>query len=605
MTSEDAILQGDGKSRSLRAALARLWIKLSRRRRFQLALLVCLSLLASSLEVVSLGLLFPFLALLAAPLQQNRHPVIDSLMNIIGTDDIGVLTGLALIGFCVAALVSGVVRLVVLMANNRFSFSLATELGQEVYRKTLFQPYISHLSQNSSVLVDAALNKTMAVAGNVVAQILTLITSVLVGLGILSAIMATDAVVAVSTGLAFGLIYAAIIVLARGELRRNGETIAQQSILAIQALQEGLGGIRDVIIDGSQDVYVRVFREADRPFKMAMARNAVIAGAPRFVVETLGMILIASLAFMLSRGNGGIADAIPTLGVLALGAQRLLPMLQQSYAAFATIRGNEAALWEVLRLLDKPLPENSQPTELPLSFNGEIRLEGVRYDYPASGKPVIEGLDLTINKGTRVGFFGPTGGGKSTTLDIIMGLLTPTAGRLLVDGVPVDTKNQSGWRRHLAHVPQSIFLSDGTVAENIAFGAGRENVDIPRVHEAARLAQLAPTIESWPEGYNTVVGERGVRLSGGQRQRIGVARALYKRADVIVLDEATSALDNDTEAALISSVESLGSEMTILMVAHRLTTLRNCDVLVELEGGRIKRVGSYADLLGQREKSGE
>ena len=597
MASEDKSLSGGRVNNGLGTALARLWVKLTRRRKVQLGFLVGLSILASSLEVLSLGLLFPFLALLAAPLQESRHPIIETLMSFLGTEDMSVLAGVVLIGFCLAALVAGVVRLLVLVSNNRFSFSLANEIGEEVYRRSLFQPYTDHLLQNSSTLVDAALNKTMAVAGNIVAQVLLLITSALVGAGILAAIMMTDAVVAISTGLAFGGIYAAIILLARGELRRNGETIARQSTRAIRALQEGLGGIRDVIIDGSQDLYVRVFREADRPFKMAMARNAVIAGAPRFVVETLGMILIASLAFVLSRGSGGVADAIPTLGVLALGAQRLLPMLQQSYAAFATIRGNEAALWEVLRLLDRPLPTVSTAAQ-PISFQREISLEGVRYGYPSSGQPVILGLDLKIRRGERVGFFGPTGGGKSTTLDIIMGLLSPTSGALLVDGILVDSSNQTSWRSHLAHVPQSIFLSDGTVAENIAFGAEPGDIDRLRVREAARLAQIDSTIESWPAGYDTIVGERGVRLSGGQRQRIGVARALYKHADLIILDEATSALDNETESALIAAIGSLGADVTVLMVAHRLTTLRNCDLVVELEAGKVKRLGAYADLIG-------
>ena len=582
-------------ARGMSAAISAFWQRLSRRRRLQFFVLIGLSLIASVAEVASLAMLFPLLMVLTTPQQALDNGVIHRFANFLNITDSADLAVAALLSFIIASLAAGLVRFVVLMANNKYTFGLAAELSEQTYRKCLYQPYSVQLQRSSSSLIDGVIHKTLAVTTNVVSQLLVLMTSTLIGTSILITLFVTDPIVAGITGGTFTLVYTIITLTVRKQLKQNGETIARQSTQVTKALQEGLGGIRDVLIDGTQDVYVQVFRAADRPIKAALARNAVIAGSPRFIVETLGMVLIATLAFLLMGPNGGAGSAIPTLGVLALGAQRLMPMLQQSYAAIATIRGTEASLREVIELLDQP-DEPVQSGEL-ISFENNIQLAGVEFQYPTTSAPVLRKVDLTIAKGSRIGLYGATGGGKSTTLDVIMGLLSPTGGRLLVDGVEITEERQVSWRRHVAHVPQSIYLSDGTIAENIAFGFPRGQIDVERLHMSARSAQIADTIESWPDGYNTRVGERGVRISGGQRQRIGVARALYKRADLIILDEATSALDNKTESALIAAIESLGPDVTIIMVAHRLSTLKNCDWLVEIEGGSVKRIGSYEDIV--------
>ncbi|MBN9332113.1 ABC transporter ATP-binding protein [Devosia sp.] len=576
-------------------AVAALWQRLPQRRRRQFYGLIAISLLASVAEVMSLAMLFPLLLLLASPQQAMESGFIQPVATAIGLTDTAPLAFAALMAFIAAALAAGIIRWIVLVANNNYSFGLATELSERAYRKSLLQPYSVQLQRNSSTIIDGVMNKTMAVAGNVVAQILTLMTSTVVGLSILVTLIVTDPTVAAVTGITFAVIYITITIAVRQRLQQNGEIIARESARAINALQEGLGGIRDVLIDGTQETYAQIFRNADRPFKAAMSRNAIIAGSPRFIVETLGMILIATLAFFLTRADGGMGSAIPTLGVLALGAQRLLPMLQQSYAAIATIRGSEASLWGVIELLDQPDAPSQSVSKVP--FERDIRLAAVSFQYPTASVPVLHDMTLTIPKGSRCGFYGPTGGGKSTTLDIIMGLLEPSGGRIEVDGLPITEQHQKAWRAHVAHVPQAIYLSDSTIAENIAFGSKRDEIDMDRLRSAARSAQIADTIESWQNGYDTRVGERGLRISGGQRQRIGVARALYKQADLIILDEATSALDNQTESALIDAIEALGSHVTIIMVAHRLTTLKNCDALVEIEGGRVKRVGRYDELI--------
>jgi ATP-binding cassette subfamily B protein len=315
-------------------------------------------------------------------------------------------------------------------------------------------------------------------------------------------------------------------------------------------------------------------------------------------MEALGMVMIAALAYALSQRPGGIASAVPVLGALALGAQRLLPALQQAYSAWQSIAGNRDSLADVIDLLDQDVPaELLQPAPPPLPFRDEIRFDGVRFRYNLATPWVLDGLTLRIAKGSRIGFVGSTGSGKSTTLDLLMGLLTPTEGSISVDGVVLDEASVRAWQQSIAHVPQSIYLADASLAENIAFGVPAAGIDRERVRRAARQAQIQEFIESGPEGYDAQVGERGVRLSGGQRQRIGIARALYKNASVLVFDEATSALDNATEQSVMATIDSLDRGLTILLIAHRLTTVRHCDQIVLLEHGQVMAVGSYDQLL--------
>jgi len=332
---------------------------------------------------------------------------------------------------------------------------------------------------------------------------------------------------------------------------------------------------------------------ADQPMRRAQGSNQFIAQAPRFGVEALGMVLIAALAYVLTKQPDGISTAIPVLGALALGAQRMLPVMQLAYASWTNIQGGQVSLRDTLDLLDQPLPEyanQSPPTPLP--FQRKISLNQVSFRYGPETPWIFNELNLSIAKGSRVGIIGTTGSGKSTLLDIVMGLLTPTEGVLAIDGQAITIGNQRAWQEHIAHVPQVIFLADSTIEENIAFGQPQSKIDRHRVIQAAKQAQIADIIETWPDQYETFVGERGIRLSGGQRQRIGIARALYKKADVIIFDEATSALDNGTERAIMEAIEGLSKELTVLIIAHRPSTLKNCTQIIELSDAGIRSIRS-------------
>lgn len=302
------------------------------------------------------------------------------------------------------------------------------------------------------------------------------------------------------------------------------------------------------------------------------------------------MVAIALLGGLLVLQRGSGAAVIPLLGALALGAQRLLPALQQIYGGWASLKGCNAAIQVVLASLNQPLPPLVHVAK-PLPLRGGIRLEAVQVRYGPEQPEVLRGLELEIHRGERIGLIGSTGSGKSTMVDLLMGLLAPSAGQVLVDGMdlhdPAHPERLVAWRAAIAHVPQSIYLADSSIAENIAFGVPRDQIDLPRVQQAALQAQIASFIEASPEGYSSFVGERGIRLSGGQRQRIGIARALYKRARVLVLDEATSALDTATEQALMDAVNALSKELTIVMIAHRLSTLQKCDRVIRLEHGSV------------------
>jgi len=427
---------------------------------------------------------------------------------------------------------------------------------------------------------------------------LALTSSTVLMMAIISALIAIDPMVASVSAVGFGASYVLITGMFHRRLHRNSQRIAYEQTQVVKALQEGLGGIRDVLLDGTQPVYCNIYRQADLPLRRAQGNNTFIGQSPRYAMEALGMVLIAALAYVLGRQAGGIATAIPVLGALALGAQRLLPALQQSYSAWAGIAGSHASLADTIALLDQPLPaELLQPAPLPLPFKNTIHFDTVRYRYTSDGPWVLDGLNLTIPKGARVGLVGSTGSGKSTTLDLLMGLLIPTEGAILVDGHPISNNRVRAWQRSIAHVPQIIYLADTTLAENIAFGVPTETIDLDRVRQAARQAQIANFIENSPKGYQAFVGERGIRLSGGQRQRIGIARALYKQASVLVFDEATSALDNATEQSVMDSIEGLSSDLTILLIAHRLSTVRRCDTILELEQGRLVASGTYEQLL--------
>ena len=578
--------------------LARLWRHISSRRRGQFGLLLVLMFIASFAEILSIGAVLPFLGVLTMPERVFEHSLAQPFIQILGLTEPAQLLLPLTITFGLAAVVAGAMRLWLLWASTRLSYATGADLSISIYRRTLYQPYEIHVARNSSGVINGIWSKAKGVIGGVIVPVLTLISASIMLIVILIAMLSVEPLIALATFGGFGLIYVSIIRITHILKIRNSQSIARESTQVIKSLQEGLGGIRDVLIDGSQEAYCHIYRKADLPLRHAQGINQFIGQSPRFGMEALGMLLISVLAYILAQQADGIAKAIPILGALALGAQRLLPVMQQAYAAWTSIQTTQVSLQDTLDLLDQPLPDYAdQPAAKPLPFQQQIKLNQLSFRYSPQTAWVLRNLDLNITKGSRIGIIGATGSGKSTLLDIVMGLLRPSEGSLEIDGQPVTIENHRAWQAHIAHVPQDIFLADSTIEENIAFGIPKDKIDHERVRQAAQQAQIADSIDTWPKQYQTFVGERGVRLSGGQRQRIGIARALYKQADVIVFDEATSALDNETEQGVMQAIEGLSTELTILIIAHRLSTLRNCTQIVELGSGRILRTGSYQNIV--------
>ena len=582
---------------SLMKLLIRLWNQLERKRKTQLFGISILMIIASFAEVASIGAIFPFLGILTTPDSVFAYPGFQSFIKFINIKQPEELLLPITIIFISAVLLSAAIRLFLLWTMTKFSFAIGADFSLDIYRRTLYQPYVIHLSRNSSEIIDGVSVKTNNVIYNVILPCLTLISSTFMVVFILTALYFIAPEVALISFGAFGLLYVFIVVFTKKRVLRDGEKVAVYSAQLIKFLQEGLGGIKDILLDNTQEVFCHSYQKTDRELRAAQASNLFISQSPRFAIEALGMTFIALIAFGMYMKSDGTVMAIPVLGAFALGAQRLLPVLQQSFYSWTNIRGMQATLEQLLELLIQPLPALTLSSPRgSMVFEGHIRLSEISYSYN-SGPRILEQINLVIPKGSRVGFIGKTGSGKSTLLDIVMGLLDPDQGKLLVDDIPINAKNKRSWQAKIAHVPQFIFLADSSIAENIAFGIDKNLIDFKRVEYVAELAQISHTILSMPSGFSTVIGERGVRLSGGQRQRLGIARALYKQADVIVLDEATSALDNDTEESLMNALKALDRKITVLMIAHRLTTLKDCDMLVELTSSGDVRIRNYHEII--------
>lgn len=566
----------------------KLWDHLPRRRHKQFWFLLLLMLFSSLMEIVSLGSILPFLGVLTSPDVVYNHEYIKPFVVFFNVERSSDLIFPLTLLFIVAAVLAGITRATLLYVMTRFSFAAGADMSIDIYQRTLYQAYEIHVNRSSSEIINGVITKTNTVVGGVFSSSLVLLNSSILIIAIITTLLSINVLIAISAFFGFGVIYWIVIRYTRRQLNENSKSIADKSTLMIKALQEGLGGIRDILIDGNQQFYCKIYRNADGLFRRASANNVFIGGSPKFLMETVGMVLIAILAYVMSQTEGGLVSDLPILGVLALGAQRLLPALQQAYKSYSSIKGAQYSFTDVLDLLDQPLPKYaSQPKSKPILFNSTIYLKSISYRYAKESPAVLDNIDLKIKKGERIGIVGKTGSGKSTLLDVFMGLLQPTEGAIFVDDKIINEENNRSWQAHIAHVPQNIYLADASIEENIAFGVANSSIDHKLVEKVAKEAQLFGLIESWQDKYKTYVGENGVRLSGGQRQRIGIARALYKKADVLIFDEATSALDNKTELAVMEEIENLGENLTILIIAHRITTLRLCDRIIEVSNSGV------------------
>jgi len=545
--------------------------------------------IASIAELVSIGLVIPFLSVLTDPALVYSNEFFRPYLVYFNINNADALLLPITIAFAAAALLAGVVRVLLIVVQTKVGYLTGAELGVQIFSKTLHQPYEAHLQNNTSEIIAGIAHKTTALVQQGIIAILTIISSSLLLISIVSVLLAINFEVALISFAIFGGIYGVVVITTRPAIEEKGRLVTRMQGSVVKNIQEGLGAVRDILLDGSQSVYVGAFEKSEFSLRRAQIVHIILSTTPKFIVEALGIALIAVLAYFLISDGSSTVAIFPTLGALALGAQRLLPTLQQLYATWSSFRAGQAAFTDALNLLDQPVKTIEIQSE-PFIFKDGLKLNNVSFRYLSDDTLVLDEVDLDIPLGSRVGIIGSTGSGKSTILDILMGLLQPTSGQLLVDNAVITENNSHLWQRMVAHVPQTIFLSDATIAENIAFGELKENIDYRKVEQAIELAQLSSTICKLSDGYESMVGERGVRLSGGQRQRIGIARALYKGANTIIFDEATSALDSVTEKEVMESISALPKEITMIIVAHRTSTLAKCDFIYKLQNSKLTRM---------------
>ena len=544
-------------------------------------------------EIVSLGIVLPFLGVLTAPSSVYNHSLVQPIVQYLELDTPNQLILPITVMFILAVIIAGATRAGLLYAMTRFSYATGADLSIDIYRRTLYQDYSVHIATNSSKIIDGIISKTGIIIGGIITPVLMLISSTILLISVLSALFVIDIFVAFTISAIFGVLYWLITHYTKQKLKENSLKISKYSTSIVKILQEGLKGIRDVLINGSQEIFCKMYTSIDIPLRRASGANSFISSSPRYVMESLGMVLIAGLAYSMTLSDKGVSSTIPILGAMALGAQRLLPALQQFYSSYSTIIGSQSSLGDVLDLLNQPI-ENYTNSQLmkttKIQFDREIKLNNLGFRYNQHTPWIIRNVNISFKKGDRIGFVGKSGSGKSTLLDIIMGLLRSTEGFLEVDGRVITKENHQSWQVNIAHVPQKIYLSDNNIEENIAFGIPIEDVNHKKVKEASELSKINDFISSLPEGYKTLIGEEGTLLSGGQRQRIGIARALYREASVLVFDEATSALDSQTESGIMRSIDDLDKNLTIFIIAHRVDTLKGCDYIVKVENGTLSKI---------------
>lgn len=585
--------------------LVRLWNHLSKRRQKQFVFMQVFAIVVSFFEMASLGAVIPFLTVLAEPETIFQNEYMQPFINFFQIAEPSELALPITLIFILLTIFSALVRFIFLWALVRLSQQAGADLSINIYRHTLFQDYSIHVARNSSEVINGIITKTTTVTKGVIAPVLNLISTSVTIIGIILVLVAIDILVTLTAFIGFGSLYLIVMYLTRRNLSANSKRIADKSDLMVKSLQEGLEGIREVLLNNNQQFYVDLYKKSDLQMRKATWRNEIIFSGPRFLMEAVGIGIVALIAYLATLQLGGINQFLPVLGAFVLGAQKLLPAIQKAYASYSRVKGSAFSLEDVLELLDQPIPDHaSLPSSKTATFTNSIELKSLSFRYSDKSPWIIKDLNLTIPKGSVIGVVGATGCGKSTLLDIIMSLLAPTRGELLIDDIPLDSMNKKAWQRQISCVPQDIFLSDGTIEENIAFGLPQEDINQSRVKIAAQQAQISELIESLDNGYETIVGERGARLSGGQRQRVGLARAFYRDSNVLILDEATSALDDDTELAVMDSINNFDHDITVVIIAHRLTTLKNCDMILSLESNHQTEIMSYDQLMNRKNNRG-
>lgn len=580
------------------------------RERLWFYLLLCFMVLVAIAEVVGISSVLVLLNVLSDPEQISDSGVLSSLYDRLEFQtaysfQVFLSVAVFVIVFASLAIKAFGAYLVIRFATRR-GYTISTRL----FQRYLNQPYEWFLRQNSADISKNVLGQIDVLVGQVIIPMLRLTSGAISTLAIAAFLLAVDPYVSILSAAILGAAYTVLYLKLRSSFQSFGRDVLAADELRYRLVGEAMGGFKQVKLYGLESDYTGRFEVPARYRSDKLALNVTLGEMPRYALEAVTFgLLLALVLFLLLSNSGNLAATIPTLGIFAFAVMRLLPAVQQIYHSLVSIKGGEEPLNHIVDAYMKPLPKAAvdniavipdQIARQALPVKRDLTLSNISFSYQLTDRQALEHVDMVIDACSTIGIVGGTGAGKTTLIDIILGILPITDGDLSVDGVPVTDENRRSWQDTIGYVPQEIYLTDDTIARNIAFGIRQEKIDMPAVEKAARTAALHDfVINDLPDGYQTTVGERGVRLSGGQRQRIGIARALYRNPSLLIMDEATSALDNITERVVMEAVHNIRSDKTIILIAHRLSTVKECDKIFLMEHGRVSDVGTYDELVNQ------
>ena len=585
-------------------AISKAWSLLDPQERRNALKLLAVMIVAAFASAAMVGSVFPFLSVLSDPDLVDEVPALAWAYEAGGfTSDYGFLVALGL-GAIALIVLSNLILILNTWAVARYTQMRVHSISRRLLAHYLAQPYEFFLNRHSGDMSTNILGEAQQLVGQFLRPLAELISATLTVLAVVATLVVIEPVVATATIATFAAIYGGVMLVSRRYVRAMGQRRARANEARFRIAGEALGGIKDVKLLGRESGYLDRFGGPSSEMARAQIGVSVLSQAPRYAIQIVAFGGIILLCLLLLDPAGlqereALGGILPVLGVLAFAGQRLMPELQKLYQSATQMTFGAAALDRVHADLTDGAEarlERRQPE--PLGLSQRLALQDVTYRYPGSDRAGLTEVTLSIRAGERIGIVGASGAGKTTLADIVLGLLTPQAGELVVDGTAVTPDRLRAWQRSVGYVPQDIFLTDGSLSENIALGLRPEEIEPDRVETAARIARIHDfAVTELADGYATRIGERGVRLSGGQRQRIGIARALYHDADLIVFDEATSALDTLTEREVMDAIKALPGEKTVLMIAHRLSTLKVCDRIVVMEAGDVAGMGPWEDLV--------
>jgi ATP-binding cassette subfamily B protein len=559
--------------------------------------------LGALIEIVSIGSILPFLSALLNPNFFEQSFFGFEIKELLGNKNKNEMISLALVIFVTIIVISSIFKTFLLWITTKFNANIGTDIANKVFIKLIAYPYEEYIQQSSDKLISDIANKVTAVIFSVIFPTLLFLSTVIQIFGIIVLLLFVNSLLVSYLILFFLIFYLLTFLFVKKKLFKNSKIIADEESYLIKYIQEGLGGKREITINNLHSFFIEKFKGSNRLLRVAQSRNNFLGILPRYVIEALAIIVVAFIFyyllfnFMSEKPQG---EVLALIGLLALSGQKLLPLTQQTYTSLSRVMGSRDSLKSIVNILNLKFEKKSYIKDFNqnLNFNKIISLKNITYEYEKN-KKIINNLNIEIGKGSKVGIIGKTGSGKSTLIDIIMGLLNPTEGKIYIDDQIINNDNLQDWQKHVAHVPQNIFLNDDTITNNVAYGINPNFIDMNLVKKSIKDADLLDYVSNLENGLDTIIGERGIKLSGGQKQRLAIARALYKQASLIVFDEATSALDVQTESNIMSVIKNFSVKVTIIIVAHRLETLKFCDILYEVSNGKIINAGNFDELISK------